>query len=124
MGIKDIPDTLEDLETWTAEYTKQNVYFTENNRKCAESTMRVFLRDIPPFMRGLAQHAAVLLLETQTRVGLGYEDSPHWIASPVSTAFQIRRLVIRYLFLARLYELDPLAKPDSTGRLFRGNVGG
>jgi hypothetical protein len=41
MGIKDIPDTLEELETWTAEYTKKNVYFTKNNKMCAESTMRL-----------------------------------------------------------------------------------
>lgn len=32
MGITDIPDTLEELEIWTVEYEKTNVYFTKNNR--------------------------------------------------------------------------------------------
>jgi hypothetical protein len=70
-------------------------------------------------MRRFAQHAAVSLLETQTRVALGYKESLHWIASLISTAFQIRRFVIKYLLLSRFHELDPLARPDSTGRLFR-----
>ncbi|CZR67333.1 uncharacterized protein PAC_17232 [Phialocephala subalpina] len=119
MGIRDIPDTLEELEIWTAEYTKKNVYFTKNNKLCADSTMRLFLRDVPLFMRGFAQHAAVSLFEERSRLALGYEKPPRWIARLVATAFHIRRIIIRHFFLPRLHELDPLAKPDSTGRLYR-----
>jgi hypothetical protein len=119
MGIKDIPDTLEELEIWTAEYTKKNVYFTKYNKMCAESTMRLFLRNVPLFMRGFAQHAAVSLFEEQSRLALGYEKPPRWIAKLVATTFQIRRFIIRHFFLPRFRELDPLAKPDSTGRLYR-----
>ena len=120
MGIKDIPDTLEELEIWTAEYSKKNVYFTKNNRMCAESTMALFLRNVPGFMRGFAQHAAVSLFEDQTRVALGYEKPPGWIAGLVAIVFHTRKFVIRHFFLPRFHELDPLAKPDSTGRLHRG----
>jgi ER-bound oxygenase mpaB/B'/Rubber oxygenase, catalytic domain len=119
MGIKNIPDTLEELEIWTAEFTEKNVYYTKNNKICADSTMRLFLRDVPPFLRGFAQHAAVSLFEERSRLALGYEKPPRWIATLVTTAFYIRKFIIRHFFLPRLHELDPLAKPDSTGRLFR-----
>ena len=119
MGISNIPETLEDLETWTAEYTKKNVYFTENNKKCAEATMQLFLRDIPSFMQGFAKHAAVSLFEKQTRIALGYGKPPAWISVFVGAVFQIRKIMIRYLFLPRFHALDPLAKSDASGRLFR-----
>jgi hypothetical protein len=119
MGIKDIPDTLEELEIWTFEYTKKNVYFTKNNKMCAESTMRLFLRNVPLFMRGFAQHAAVSLFEERSRLALGYEKPPRWISRLVASAFHIRRFIIRHLFLPRFHELEPLAKLDSTGRLYR-----
>jgi hypothetical protein len=119
MGIKDIPDTLEELETWTAEYTKKNVYFTKNNKMCAESTMRLFLRHVPRFMRGFAQHAAVSLFEEPSRLALGYERPPRWISRLVASAFQIRKFIIRHFFLPRFHEIEPLAKPDSAGRLYR-----
>ena len=119
MGIKDIPDTLEELKIWVVEFEKKSVYFTENNKRCADATIGLFLRDIPPFMRGFAQHAAVSLLEDRIRLALGYEKPPRWIAGLIETILQTRKLIIRHLFLPRLHELDPLAKPDSTGRLFR-----
>lgn len=119
MGIKNIPDTLEELKIWTAEYTQENVYFTKYNKMCAESTMRLFLRNFPLFMRGFAQHAAVSLLGERSRLALGYEKPPRWISRLVSSAFYIRRFVIRHFFLPRLHELEPLAKLDSTGRLYR-----
>jgi hypothetical protein len=119
MGIRNIPDTLEELEKWTAEYTKENVYFTKYNKMCAESTMRLFLRNVPLFMRGFAQHAAVSLLEERSRLALGYEKPPRWISRLVASAFCLRQFVIRHLFLPRLHELEPLAKLDSTGRLYR-----
>jgi hypothetical protein len=119
MGIKNIPDTLPELEAWVVEYEKEAVYFTENNRKCAEATMGLFLRNLPPFMRGFFQHAAVSLFDDTHRAALGYEKPPMWIAGLVSTIFQVRRFMIRNLFLPRFQPLDPLPKPDSDGRLYR-----
>ena len=81
--------------------------------------MRLFLRNVPLFMQGFAQHAAVSLFEERSRLALGYEKPPRWIARLVATVFNIRRFIIRHFFLPRLHELDPLAKPDSTGRLYR-----
>jgi hypothetical protein len=119
MGIKDIPDTLEELEVWAAKFEEKNVYFTKNNQMCAEATMGLFLRNVPLVLRGFAQHAAVSLFDEQSRLALGYENPPLWIAKLVASVFHIRKLIIRHLFLPRLHELDPLAKPDSSGRLYR-----
>ena len=119
MGIKNIPDSLEELEAWTEVYEETNVYFTENNKRCADATMGLFLRNVSMFLRGFAQHAAVSLFEEKSRLALGYEAPPRWIAGLIATFFQARKFAIRHLFLPRLHELDPLAKPDATGRLFR-----
>lgn len=119
MGIKDIPPTLPELLVWVEEYEKTNVYFTENNRKCAEATIGLFLRDLPPFMRGFFQHAAVSLFPEKFQVALGYPKPPRWIATFAAGVFHIRRFMLRHLFLPRLHELDPLPKPDASGRLFR-----
>jgi hypothetical protein len=120
MGIKDIPETLEELEAWVTKYEETNVYFLENNRKYAEATMGLFLRDLPPFLRGFFQHAAVSLFEENVRVALRYEKPPRWIAVLTETFFQVRGLMIRHLFLPRLRPMDPLPKVDAeTGRLHR-----
>jgi hypothetical protein len=119
MGIKDIPETLDGLKAWVAEYEKTNIYYTENNKKCAEATMGLFLRNLPPFMQWFFQHAAVSLFEDRIRLALGYNKPPRWISAFVAITFQVRRFTIRHLYLPRFSQLDPLAKADSTGRLFR-----
>lgn len=119
MGISNIPPTLSDLKIWVKEYEKTNIYFTENNKKCAEATMGLFLRNLPLILRPYFQHAAVSLFEPHIRIALGYPEPPRFIAVLVQIIFRTRKFILRNLTLPRLYPLDPLPKPDKSGRLFR-----
>jgi hypothetical protein len=119
MGIEYIPETLEELEEWVREYVKENIYFTVNNKLCADATINLFLRDFPGWMRGFVHKAAVTFLEEHVRVALGYERSPRWIEILVDAAFRARAGLIRYFYLPRFWAIDALPKSDKEGRLHR-----
>jgi hypothetical protein len=85
VGMSDLSETSEDLEVWTEKYTKENMYHSDTNKACAETTMGLFIRDLPGFMQGFAKQAAISFFEDQVRLALGYPwmrnhrlSSPSW----------------------------------------------
>lgn len=119
MGIENLPPTLEDLEIWTEEYTSRTMYYSDNNRACAEATLGLFVRDLPAFMQNIAKNALISLLEDRVRIALGYEKQSAPITFLTSAVFKIRGFLIRHFYLPRFSELDVLPKIDKSNRLHR-----
>jgi hypothetical protein len=119
MGISDLPATVGDLEIWEKEYAKENMYFTSNNKTCADATLGLFIRDLPSFMQGWVKKAAISLFDDQVRNALGYERSPMYISFLVTAIFKTRGFLLRHFYLPRFSELNPLPKLDEKDRLHR-----
>jgi hypothetical protein len=119
MGIIGIPETLEKLMAWVESFEQVHMIYTENNRICAETTMNMYLRNIPWFLREFVRDAANSLLEPRVRLALG-SPKPSWTAQKFASSILLgRRWIVGNLLLPRLYNKDVLAKPRSDGRLQR-----
>lgn len=43
IGMQNIPDTLKDLKQWTKDFEKENMCYADDNRKCVDATVNIFL---------------------------------------------------------------------------------
>ncbi|KAH9990066.1 hypothetical protein F4779DRAFT_258801 [Xylariaceae sp. FL0662B] len=120
MGFGDIPRTLEDLDRWRRQYEAEHMYFIPENRMVTDATVGLFLRTVPPFLRGLVRTLFVSFIEEkQVRDALGYPDPPAWATALTAGFFRARGFLLRHFFLPRVRNLDVLAKPGKNGRLYR-----
>lgn len=123
MGIKNIPETLHELEAWTEEFEMSHMVYADSNRVCAETTINMYLRNVPKFLRNFARGAASSLLEDRVRLAVGLPDPPSWVPHLVISFLKARGWLLRYLFLPRLYEVDILQPPGPNGRIQRDIYG-
>lgn len=118
MGIKDIPQTLEDLKSWTVAYEAEHMYYTDDNKACVEATVNLFLRNTPRQLHAAVKTATAAFLEPYARKSLGVEDPPVWVERLVDTGFKFRAFLIRWVFLPRFQSpFQTTLGPD--GRLNR-----
>ena len=123
MGIKNIPQTLHELEAWTEDFESSHMVYAESNRQCAETTINMYLRNIPQFLRSFARNAASSLMEDRVRIAVGLPEPPSWISCIVISVLKSRGWIVRYFFFPRLYELDVLQPPGPNGRIQRNIYG-
>lgn len=123
MGIKNIPQTLRELEAWTEDFESSHMVYADSNRVCAETTMNMYLRNVPKYLRNFARNAASSLLEDRVRIAVGLPDPPSWVPRVVMSILKTRGWILRYLFLPRLYEVDVLQRPGPDGRIQRDIYG-
>ncbi|KAH8586969.1 hypothetical protein B0O99DRAFT_656613 [Bisporella sp. PMI_857] len=121
MGIEGIPSTLEELQDWTESFEKVHMVYSDNNRLCAETTMNLYLRNVPRILKHIARDAANSLLEERLRLALGSPRPRWWVGNLVFLLFWLRAWAVAHLCLPRLHEMDVLARPGKDGRLQRDN---
>jgi len=119
MGIADIPETLAELEIWTEEFENENMVYVESNRICAETTINLYLRNIPKPLRNFGRILVTSLLEERVRIAVGSPPPPWWAAHIIISLLRLRGWLIRYLFLPRLHEVDVMSRLGPDGRLQR-----
>jgi hypothetical protein len=122
MGIQDIPDTIEDLEVWVERYEKVAMVYAESNQLCADTTMDLFLRNVPLWAHGGMRNIARSFMDDRTLQAVGWHRAPRWVVVLVDTFFKVRGFVLRYLFLPRFRPLE-LFKPSDDGRIYRDFYG-
>ncbi|KAK3935942.1 hypothetical protein QBC46DRAFT_396257 [Diplogelasinospora grovesii] len=124
MGFGDmVPETLEELEKWKAEYERTHLYFIPENRIVTDASVELFLRGTPKFLHGFMRKLFVSFIdEKDVRLALGYPDPPAWATLLTTAFFRVRGFVIRHLFLPRLDKLEPLGKPGGNGRICRSSL--
>ncbi|KIV93320.1 hypothetical protein PV10_04540 [Exophiala mesophila] len=118
MGIKNIPDTLDELKTWTVAYEKDHMFYTDDNKACVDATVNLFLRKTPQFLHGAVRTATAAFLEPYARPSLGVQDPPYWVEQFVHISFRIRAFLVRHTFLPRI-ESPFRTVQGSDGRLHR-----
>ncbi|KAI9281621.1 hypothetical protein BY458DRAFT_499148, partial [Sporodiniella umbellata] len=113
MGIKDIPDTLQEWESSMHEYGKNNVKYHERNWKAADACLKYLTSDLPKPIRALVYVFFPCILEDYECASFGLP-----IASPMKQALfymilRLRRWYTRYFCLPRKsYRLDTTFESD------------
>ncbi|KAI2626982.1 hypothetical protein GGS26DRAFT_562313 [Hypomontagnella submonticulosa] len=121
MGFGDlVPETLEALEEWKAEYERMHMYFIPENQMVAGATLDLFLRGVPRALHGVVRALFVSFIdEKPVRDALGFPDPPLWAAVLTPAFFRVRGILLRYCFLPRAAPMDPLSRVGKDGRLYR-----
>lgn len=72
MQIKDIPDSLEEYETWKLAYEKEHQAYSENNHLVSEGLMRGLKQMLPPVLGPFLLPFILSLIDKQYSELLGY----------------------------------------------------
>jgi hypothetical protein len=119
MGIRDIPETVEALQEWTANYEKHAMVLSSDNRILADTFMALILRGKPKWAHRFLKNVNSALLEERVLRCLGWPDPPRWVAVLVESLLYTRAWMVRNLFLPRLRDIKRLPKMDADGRIYR-----
>jgi len=76
MGITDIPATKGALWDWKVDYEVKHVRYADTNKQVGDSTMALFVRPFPPFLRGVATKAASVFMDDTTLAAFGMPRAP------------------------------------------------
>ncbi|KAF9430867.1 hypothetical protein BGZ94_003040 [Podila epigama] len=101
MGIKDIPDNLEELAAWTEEFESKNARLHDANVKIADATVELLLSITPKFTHGVLMWGVSAMLSERFRVAFGFAPPPPGVTTFVHTLLWLRGRFIRYFMLPR-----------------------
>ncbi|KAG0005729.1 hypothetical protein BGZ65_010321 [Modicella reniformis] len=101
MGIKNIPESKEELKTWADEYDRNYSKFAQSNVAIADSTVDLLLSKVPSFTHGFGRMAVSVLLTPQLREAFGMSTPPGFVVSLVNAALWTRGTFIKYFMLPR-----------------------
>ncbi|KAG0373058.1 hypothetical protein BGX24_012199 [Mortierella sp. AD032] len=101
MGIKNIPETLEQLAAWTEAYENEHLAYDPANRIIADATTDLLLNKAPEFIHPFGRTAVASLLTPQLRRAFNIPAPPAGLTTIMETALKARGLFIRYFMLPR-----------------------
>ncbi|KAF9126316.1 hypothetical protein BGW39_006713 [Mortierella sp. 14UC] len=101
MGIKDIPETLDQLKAWAEAYENQHSEYDPANRIIADATTDLLLNQAPKFMHPFGRKVVASLLTPRLRKSFNIPAPPAGLTTITETALKARGLFIRYFMLPR-----------------------
>lgn len=84
MGIKDIPETVEEMERFSLQYEADHMVFAHSNRTVADATLDLLLSIVPACLRPTARLIVYGVLEERLIDAMGYPRQPYWFISMVT----------------------------------------
>jgi hypothetical protein len=104
MGVRDLPPTLGDLDTWNRRYEAAEFAFDPANRAVADATLRMYLRDVyglPGWALPAGRLVACSLLDQPVLDALGYDVPPRVVRATVHLVLRVRAAGLRWLVAPR-----------------------
>lgn len=74
MGIKDIPNSYEDLELFMDDFENKNMRFHPNNAHLAIATLELLLSPLPSFMHPIGRAVVYAMCDSPLRTAMGFPD--------------------------------------------------
>ncbi|KAG0230585.1 hypothetical protein BGW42_000849 [Actinomortierella wolfii] len=103
MGIENIPETLEELETWAEAYEAEHSRFAKSNVAIAYATIDLLLSNAPKFMHPFGYKVVSCLLTDRLRTAFGLPQPPKGLTTIVEGVLYLRAFFIRNFMLPRHY---------------------
>jgi hypothetical protein len=97
MNIREIPDSLEELERWSDQFERDNLRFSQGSRHVADDTLGLFLSWYPAPLRPLIRPAVLALLDDELLDAFGYRHPPAWLRRGLDLALRARARVVARL---------------------------
>jgi hypothetical protein len=97
MGIRDIPETIEELERFNVDYERRNFRFTEAGGRVAGATRAMFLDWFPALPRKLGERAICAVLDEPLLDAVGFPRPSRAERRVVEGALRLRSRALRLL---------------------------
>ncbi|KAI8814339.1 hypothetical protein BJ742DRAFT_787195 [Cladochytrium replicatum] len=101
-GIKDIPETVEEMEKWVEKFEETDLKYAETNRRVAEYTVELLLKPYPSFLHPLFYQIVMAVLEPKMRRAFGYPDPNPIISTLVHGSLSFSGWFTRWFLLPRM----------------------
>jgi ER-bound oxygenase mpaB/B'/Rubber oxygenase, catalytic domain len=90
MAIRDVPETLDDLERFNVAFERERFAYSEAGRRVADSTMAMFVAWFPGVPYRLGRRAISAILDDPLLDALGYRRPPAALRRSAATALRAR----------------------------------
>ncbi|CAI7618712.1 unnamed protein product [Penicillium pancosmium] len=120
-GFQDGIHWLEEISVWSHQYEVRHMKPHERNREIADKTIDVLVYNLPGFMKPLGIYFVSFLMDERLRNAMMMTPPPAFFSALFASAFQIRKLSLRYVALPRpsFLRLDVFTEePNKHGRNF------
>lgn len=97
MNIREIPESIEELEHWSDEFERASLRYSESSRHVADDTLGLFLSWYPAPLRPLIRPAVLALLEDELLDAFGYRHPPAWLRRALDLGLRARARVVARL---------------------------
>lgn len=97
MNIKDVPQSIEELERYNVEFERKNFHYSEPTRRTAEGGLAMFLHWVPFFARPAARWVLYAMMDELLLEACGFPKPPGWLRKAVQASLKGRTLAARYL---------------------------
>ncbi|KAH9808666.1 hypothetical protein DFH28DRAFT_608352 [Melampsora americana] len=107
MGIQHVPQTPDGLLTWLKVYKSKSVIFDKSNVLLGESTIDLFTRPYPNFLKPFLRKSIIYFLPDDIRHAFGWSNEiPSYISHLIPIIFKIRSFCLLHLTLPRRTPFD------------------
>jgi hypothetical protein len=98
MHIKDIPETVEDMERFNIEYEQKHFRFTLENQEVANDTVNMLLGwYLPQWTFPLAKSFLTAVMDKPLLDAVGFKEPNVFVKISVSSFFGLRKMIVRLL---------------------------
>jgi hypothetical protein len=101
MGIDDIPPTKDALWAWKSAYEEKYFVYADTNKQVGDSTMALFVRPLPEFLRGVGAQAASVFMDDRTLAAFGMPRAPWYMQLIVPNLIKLKGLMGGYILMPR-----------------------
>ncbi|KAH9989105.1 hypothetical protein F4779DRAFT_610643 [Xylariaceae sp. FL0662B] len=110
----------DDLVAWAKDYEVRNMRPSPVAAKPAETLIPIVTYWMPWFAKAFAAQAAIVFVDDRTREAFMLPKPDILASALVYSSLALRRFVLRYLSLPRVFEQRYVSDPDpQTGRIYR-----
>jgi hypothetical protein len=97
MNIRNVPETIEELEWYNVEFERKNFQYSEPTRRTAQAGLDMFLHWVPFFARPAARWVLYATMDEPLLLACGFPIPAGWLRKSVEASLKGRALAARYL---------------------------
>ena len=123
-GWKSGAHWLHEIAIWADRYEQMHMKPAATNHETAIQTTEILLWAVPNFAKPFGRQAVSALMDSRLRTAMMVSHPPALVTSLITTIFQLRRFLLRHVFLPRPYFLrvqamSPTPSPEGKYNLYK-----
>jgi hypothetical protein len=97
MGIRELPASYAEFESYNVEYEERHYRYTETNRRVGTATLELFASWFPKMLRPLVRRSICAVLDDSVIAGFGFPRPSPLLRRLVTAALKLRARLLRWM---------------------------